>query len=76
MSAKIESFQVSGTQLEICWAGTGRVARYPAVWLRDHSHSARSMNPESLQQSVDTFAIPADLAPVSARLETGTVYVA
>lgn len=76
MSAKIESFQVSGTQLEICWADTGRVARYPAVWLRDHCHSARSMNPESLQRSVDTFAIPGDLAPVSARLEAGTVDVA
>lgn len=76
MSVKIESLQVSGTHLEVCWAGNGRVSRYPAVWLRDHCHSARSMNPDSQQRSVDTFAIPADLAPVSARLEAGTVYVA
>lgn len=38
-----------------------------ARWLRDHGDDAGSVDPDSLQRVVDTFAIPRDIAAVSHR---------
>ncbi|WP_264211133.1 trimethyllysine dioxygenase [Leisingera thetidis] len=75
MSDKIETVQVAGAHLEVSWTGNGQLSRYPAVWLRDHCHAARSMNRSSHQRSVDTFSIPETLAPAAVRMDAETVFV-
>lgn len=41
----------------------------PGRWLRDHGDDAASLNPETKQRLVDTFAIPADIAPLSVSVD-------
>jgi trimethyllysine dioxygenase len=56
-------------EVEVSWQGGGASARFSPFWLRDHCHTKESLHPDTLQRQVDTFAIPADIAP--ARLELG-----
>jgi len=55
------------SEVEISWRGIAASDRFSPFWLRDHCHSSDSLNPDTLQRQVDTFAIPADIVP--ARLE-------
>ena len=66
MTGPVEVLQIVGNHMEVTW--NGKTVRYPARWLRDHCHAAHSMNPETNQRQVDTFAIPFSLAPKDARL--------
>src|SRR5271154_7120496 len=54
-------------EMEVSWVNKFPPDRFSLVWLRDHCHSKESLNPETLQRQVDTFAIPVDIAP--AKLE-------
>jgi trimethyllysine dioxygenase len=56
-------------EVEVSWQAGGRSARFSPFWLRDHCHTKESLHPETLQRQVNTFAIPADIAP--SRLEMG-----
>jgi trimethyllysine dioxygenase len=56
-------------EVEVSWHDGGATARFSPFWLRDHCHTKESLHPDTLQRQVDTFAIPADIAP--ARLELG-----
>jgi len=55
--------------VEVSWVGQVSARRFSPFWLRDHCHSKHSLNPDTLQRQVDTFAIPADIVPE--RLEIG-----
>jgi trimethyllysine dioxygenase len=50
-------------EVEVSWQGGRSTERFAPFWLRDHCHSRESLNPDTLQRQVDTFAIPADIAP-------------
>ena len=49
--------------VELSWAGRVSKSRFSPFWLRDHCHSKESLHPDTPQRQVDTFAIPADIAP-------------
>jgi trimethyllysine dioxygenase len=54
-------------EIEVSWQGKAGTGRFSSSWLRDHCHAKHSLNPDTLQRQVDTFAIPEDIAP--AKLE-------
>lgn len=58
----------TGAELEASWQGKVARARFSYAWLRDHCHSKESLNPETLQRQVDTFAIPPDIAPAQLKI--------
>jgi trimethyllysine dioxygenase len=60
-------------EVEVCWAHRVSPARFSPVWLRDHCHSKESLHPETLQRQVDTFSIPADIAPAKLDIGDGRV---
>jgi trimethyllysine dioxygenase len=61
----------TGAELEASWQGKVARARFSYAWLRDHCHSKESLNPNTLQRQVDTFSIPADIAPAKLEIADG-----
>jgi trimethyllysine dioxygenase len=61
----------TGAELEASWQGKVTRARFSYAWLRDHCHSKESLNPNTLQRQVDTFSIPADIAPAKLEIADG-----
>jgi trimethyllysine dioxygenase len=59
----LRSARIIDGEVEVCWQGRPGSARFAPFWLRDHCHGAESLNPDTLQRQVDTFAIPTDIAP-------------
>jgi trimethyllysine dioxygenase len=55
--------KVVGNEVEVSWHGGGPAGRFAPFWLRDHCHSKESLNTDTLQRQVDTFAIPVDIEP-------------
>ena len=47
----------------------------PGRWLRDHGDDSASLNPDTKQRLVDTFAIPSDIAPVAVAVSDGRLDV-
>jgi trimethyllysine dioxygenase len=58
-------------EVEVSWKGRNSSARFSPFWLRDHCHAKASLNAETLQRQVDTFAIPVDISPADLRLADG-----
>jgi trimethyllysine dioxygenase len=54
--------------VEVSWKNEASSARFSAFWLRDHCHSEQSLNRETLQRQVDTFAIAKDIAPAKVEI--------
>jgi trimethyllysine dioxygenase len=50
-------------EVEVSWRDQAPSGRFDPFWLRDHCHAKDSLNPDTLQRQVNTFAIPADIAP-------------
>jgi trimethyllysine dioxygenase len=67
----LNSALIDGDEVEITWAGRPQKARFAPFWLRDHCHAKQSLNPETLQRQVDTFRIPADIAPAKLEIADG-----
>ncbi len=63
LEPKLESARLVDGEVEVFWQGRSRPARFAPSWLRDHCHAPHSLNPDTLQRQVDTFAIPPDIAP-------------
>lgn len=68
MSMRIESVELGGEALRVGWTG-GAHSAFPWTWLRDHGEDEASLDPETLQRRVDTFAIPEDIRGVDVRVE-------
>lgn len=47
----------------LSWSPGGESAPIDWFWLRDHCPCAECLHPETLQRQVDTFSLPADIAP-------------
>src|ERR1700735_4140454 len=58
-------------ELEVSWRGDTAPGRFSPFWLRDHCHSKESLNPDTLQRQVDTFAIPVDISPAKLEIIDG-----
>jgi len=54
--------------VEVSWKHEASSARFSPFWLRDHCHSEASLNRETLQRQVDTFAIAKDIAPAKVEI--------
>jgi len=54
--------------VEVSWKDQVSSARFSPFWLRDHCHSEESLNRETLQRQVDTFAIAKDIAPAKVEI--------
>jgi trimethyllysine dioxygenase len=55
--------------VEVSWKDTVSSARFSPFWLRDHCHSEESLNSETLQRQVDTFAIAKDIAAAKVEIK-------
>ncbi len=71
----IEAVEQGAGGLLVRFRGRPEPVTVPWRWVRDHSEDAASLDPATAQRLVDTFAIPADLAPTSAELAGPTVRV-
>src|SRR5271166_36204 len=58
-------------EVEVWWKNKASPGRFSPFWLRDHCHAKQSLNPDTLQRQVDTFAIPVDIAPAELRISDG-----
>ncbi|MDX1500428.1 MAG: trimethyllysine dioxygenase [Woeseiaceae bacterium] len=54
--------------LEVTFPG-GPAAAFSWFWLRDHGVDEASLDPDTLQRRVDTFAMADDVAPTAVRIE-------
>jgi len=54
---------IRGGNLELGWRGGDGPEMLSLLWLRDHCPCRACLHPETRQRQVDTFALPADLAP-------------
>jgi trimethyllysine dioxygenase len=57
--------------VEVSWKDKISSGRFSPFWLRDHCHSKESLNGETLQRQVDTFAIAEDIAPAKVEIKDG-----
>jgi len=67
----LNAVRVVDNEVEVTWVNEFTPGRFSAMWLRDHCHSKESLHPETLQRQVDTFAIPADIAPAKLEISDG-----
>ncbi len=70
-AALLAGAQVIEGDVEVSWRGYPSAERFSPFWLRDHCHSRDSLHPDTLQRQVDTFEIPADIAPERLAVEEG-----
>jgi trimethyllysine dioxygenase len=64
----LSAARLHNQDVEVSWKDGASPARFSPFWLRDHCHSAASLNSETLQRQVDTFAIAKDIAPAKAEV--------
>ncbi len=68
---RLEAARLVGAEVEVSWVGKAAPARFSPIWLRDHCHAPQSLDPVTLQRKVDTFSIPADIAPAALEVVDG-----
>ncbi|MDH5290078.1 MAG: TauD/TfdA family dioxygenase [Acidimicrobiia bacterium] len=71
----VEALERRPEGLIVRFHGVPEPVTVPWRWVRDHGEDAASLDPATAQRLVDTFAIPADLAPSSAELAGATIRV-
>jgi len=64
MATRIRYAEIVDRGVRIGFGSDERVIELPSRWLRDHGDDSSSVNPNTLQRKVDTFAIPADVEPL------------
>ena len=68
-TAFIESIVPTDAGLDVVFAGSDSPVTFTWFWLRDHGVDDASLDPRTLQRRVDTFSIPADIAPMHVRID-------
>src|SRR5271157_1376865 len=58
-------------QIEVRWKHSAEPAQFSPFWLRDHCHAKHSLNADTLQREVNTFAITQDIAPAKIEIKDG-----
>jgi len=64
MATRIRYAEIVDRGVRIGFGSDQRVVELPSRWLRDHGDDPASLDPDTLQRKVDTFAIPADVEPL------------
>jgi trimethyllysine dioxygenase len=67
----LSSAKLNEGQVEVSWKHKISPAHFSPFWLRDHCHAKHSLNADTLQRQVDTFAIPRDIAPSKLEIRDG-----
>jgi trimethyllysine dioxygenase len=67
----LNAVKIVDGEVEVSWIDKFPPGRFSPVWLRDHCHSKESLNPDTLQRQVDTFAIPVDISPAKLEIIDG-----
>jgi trimethyllysine dioxygenase len=67
----LSSAKLVDNDVEVSWVDKVAPGRFSPFWLRDHCHSKESLHPDTLQRQVDTFAIPAGIAPDRLEINDG-----
>src|SRR5271170_1483723 len=67
----LESAEFTAGQIEVRWRNSAETAQFSPFWLRDHCHAKHSLNADTLQREVNTFAIPHDIAPAKLEIKDG-----
>jgi len=67
----LNSAEFVAGQVLVNWRRQHSQAQFSPFWLRDHCHAAHSLNADTLQREVDTFAIPQDIAPAKLEIKDG-----
>jgi trimethyllysine dioxygenase len=67
----LEAARLLGDEVELSWKNRPGSARFAPFWLRDHCHAAESLNADTQQRQVDTFAIPTDISPEKLEITAG-----
>ncbi len=75
MTAEIERIEAGERNLRVWLSGFPDPLELPWFWVRDHSQDPQSMDPETHQRTVDSFAIDRDIRPSECRLVDGQVGV-
>ncbi len=75
VTAVIDAVEHRPEGLTVRFDGASEPVTVSWRWVRDHSEDPSSLDPSTAQRLVDTFAIPADLTPVSAELVGAAVRV-
>jgi trimethyllysine dioxygenase len=70
-SAFIKNIVPTQDGLEVRFSDDDTPLMFSWFWLRDHGVDEASLDPDTLQRRVDTFSIPADLAPLDVRISAG-----
>ena len=68
-TARIERIRKTTAGLVVHFLGNARGVLYPWWWLADHGEDEHHRNPDSLQRTNDTFAIPGNIRPTAAALD-------
>ncbi len=61
--ATLTQAAIRGGNLELGWRDGDGPETLSLLWLRDHCPCPACLHPETRQRQVDTFALPAELAP-------------
>ncbi|HEY1312967.1 MAG TPA: trimethyllysine dioxygenase [Steroidobacteraceae bacterium] len=67
----LSSAELIAGQVVVNWHREQSPAQFSPFWLRDHCHAKHSLNADTLQREVDTFAIPQDIAPQTLEIKDG-----
>jgi trimethyllysine dioxygenase len=67
----LSSAEFADGQIEVRWKHAPGTAQFSPFWLRDHCHAKHSLNADTLQREVNTFAIPQDIAPEKIEITDG-----
>jgi trimethyllysine dioxygenase len=67
----LNAAKIVDAEVEVSWTNGAPAGRFAPMWLRDHCHAKHSLNPDTLQRQVDTFAIPEDISPAKLEIADG-----
>src|ERR1700683_3977029 len=67
----LNAAKIIDAEVEVSWMKGAPAGLFSPMWLRDHCHAKHSLNPDTLQRQVDTFAIPEDIVPAKLEIADG-----
>jgi trimethyllysine dioxygenase len=69
--ALLDSARFIRGEVEVSWKHPAPPAQFSPFWLRDHCHAAHSLNADTMQREVNTFAIPQHIVPAKIEIKDG-----
>ncbi|MFT5658014.1 MAG: trimethyllysine dioxygenase [Gammaproteobacteria bacterium] len=73
--SQISTVAMTPTGLEVAFSNDAKPAQFSWFWLRDHGIDENSLDPDTLQRRVNTFAIPRNIEPTAVNFDKDTQLV-